>query len=113
MMDILTRSIARAGGIEVPDNVRIVPTPAPRRPILKPALKSIADAFERWNVRRATWLTLRALDDRTLTDIGLRRGMLQDVADDVSRLASVNDNELPVALSQLAANDNIGSARAG
>ena len=112
MMDILTRSIARAGGIEVPDNVRIVPTPAPRRPILKPALKSIADAFERWNVRRATWLTLRELDDRTLTDIGLDRSRLHDVANDVSRLA-VNDNELPVALSQLAANDNISSARAG
>ncbi len=108
MMDILTRSIARAGGIEVPDNVRIVEAPASRRPILE----VLADAFERWNVRRATWLTLRELDDRTLTDIGLRRGMLQDVADDVSRLA-VNDNELPVALSHLAANDNIGSARAG
>ncbi len=59
-----------------------------------------------------TWLTWRELDDRTLTDIGLDRSMLHDVADDVSRLA-FNDNELPVALSQLAANDNIDFARAG
>jgi hypothetical protein len=55
---------------------------------------------------------LRELDDRTLTDIGLDRGMLRDVADDMSRVA-VNDNELPVALSHLAANDNIDSVRAG
>jgi uncharacterized protein YjiS (DUF1127 family) len=108
MLDILARSIARAGGIEVPDNVRIVEAAASRRPILE----VLADAFGRWNVRRATWLTLRELDDRTLTDIGLDRGMLRDVADDMSRVA-VNDNELPVALSHLAANDNIDSVRAG
>ena len=113
MLDILTRSIARAGGIEVPDHVRIVPAPAPRRPILKPALKSIVDAFERWNVRRATWLTLKEMDDYMLADIGLHRGILRDVADNIGRLASANDNELPVALSQLAANDNISSAKAG
>ena len=108
MMDILTRSIARAGGIEVPDNVRIFEAPSSRRPILE----VLAEAFERWNVRRSTWLTLRELDDRTLTDIGLDRGRLHDVADEISRLA-VNDNELPVALSDLAANDNTRSARAG
>jgi len=108
MLDILARSIARAGGIEVPDNVRIVEAAASRRPILK----VLADAFGRWNVRRATWLTLRELDDRMLADIGLDRAMLHDVADDMSQRAA-NDNELPVALSQLAANDNIGSARAG
>ena len=108
MLDILTRSIARAGGIEVPDNVRIVEAAKSRRPILE----VLADAFGRWNVRRATWLTLRAMDDRTLADIGLYRGMLHDVADDVSRWAA-NDNELPVALSQLAANDKNISARTG
>ena len=54
MLDILTRSIARAGGVEVPDNVRIVEPSTPRRSIFE----SLAEAFERWNVRRSTWLTL-------------------------------------------------------
>ncbi|MEN8197206.1 MAG: DUF1127 domain-containing protein [Pseudomonadota bacterium] len=102
MLDILTRSIARAGGVEVPDNVKIVEPSPPRQSIFE----GLAKAFERWNVRRSTWLTLRELDDRMLADIGLHRGMLHDVADDISRLAVANDNELPVALSQLAANDN-------
>jgi uncharacterized protein YjiS (DUF1127 family) len=102
MLDILTRSIARAGGVEVPDNLRIVEPSPPRQSILE----SLAKAFERRNIRRSTWLTLRELDDRTLADIGLHRGMLRDVADDIGRLAIANDNELPVALSQLAANDN-------
>lgn len=102
MLDILTRSIARAGGIEVPDNVRIVEPSPPHRSIFK----GLATAFERWNIRRSTFLTLKQLDDHLLADIGLRRGMLHDVADGVSRLAMANDNELPVALSQLAANDN-------
>ena len=102
MLDILTRSIARAAGVEVPDNVRIVEPSPPRRSIFE----SLAEAFERWNIRRSTYLTLRELDDRLLADIGLHRGMLHDVADDISRLTVANDNELPVALSQLAANDN-------
>jgi uncharacterized protein YjiS (DUF1127 family) len=108
MLDILTRSIARAGGIEIPDNVRIVEPSPPRRSIFQ----SLARAFERWNIRRSTWLTLRELDDHVLADIGLHRGMLHNVADDMSRLAVANDNELPVALSQLAANDNPPRAQA-
>lgn len=102
MLDILARSIARAAGVETPDNVRIVEPSPPRQPILE----SLAKAFERWNVRRSTYLTLRELDDHLLSDIGLHRGILHDVADDISRLAVANDNELPVALSQLVANDN-------
>ena len=108
MLDILTRSIARAAGVEVPANVRIIEPSAPRRPFLK----RLADAFERWNVRRSTYLTLKALDDHMLSDIGLHRGKLYDVADDIGRLAAANDNELPVALSQLAANDNDMRGRA-
>jgi len=102
MLDILTRSIARAAGVEVADNQPIVEPSAPRRSIFE----SLADAFERWNIRRSTYLTLRDLDDHMLADIGLHRGMLYDVADDISQLAVANDNELPVALSQRAANDN-------
>ena len=95
MLDILARSIARAAGVETPDNLRIV-EPSPPRP---PILESLARAFERWNVRRSTWLTLREMDDRTLSDIGLHRGILYDVADDISRLVVANDNDidLPVA----------------
>jgi uncharacterized protein YjiS (DUF1127 family) len=108
MLDILTRSIARAAGVEVPDNMRIIEPSAPRQSIFK----SLAEAFELWNVRRSTWLTLRELDDHMLADIGLHRGMLHDVADDISRLAVANDTDLPVALSQLAANDNPPRAQA-
>jgi uncharacterized protein YjiS (DUF1127 family) len=108
MLDILTRSIARAAGVEVPDNVRVLEPSPPRQSIFK----SLGEAFERWNVRRSTYLTLRELDDHMLADIGLHRGMLHDVADDISRLAVANDNELPVALSQLAANDNPPHAQA-
>ncbi len=102
MLDILTRSIARAAGVEVPDHARIVE----KSPTQPSVLKRFAAAFERWNVRRSTYLTLRQLDDRTLKDIGLHRSMLYGVADDISRLSAANDNVLPVALSELAANDN-------
>ena len=102
MLDILVRSVARAGGIEVPDDVRIVERP-PSRPSV---VKRLAAAFERWNIRRSTYLTLMQMDDRTLKDIGLHRGMLHDVADKAGRFAADNDNALPVALSDLAANDN-------
>jgi len=102
MLDILARSIARAAGVEVPASIQIVEPPAPRRPIFR----SLAAAFERWNIRRSTYLTLKQLDDRTLADIGLHRSMLLNVADDIGRFAAANDNKIPVALSQLAANDN-------
>lgn len=88
MLDILIRSVARAGGIEVPSNVRII-EPSPARPSI---LKRAADAFERWNVRRSTYLTLKQLDDRTLRDIGLHRDMLRDYAGD---LTAANDNTAP------------------
>jgi len=104
MLDILARSIARAAGVEIPDNLRIVGLPAPRRSIFR----SLAAAFERWNIRRSTYLTLKQLDDHMLADIGLHRGILHNVADDIGRFAAANDNELPTALSQLrAANDNV------
>ncbi len=102
MLDILTRSIARAAGVEVPDHARIVE----KSPAHPSVLKRFAAAFERWNVRRSTYLTLRQLDDRILKDIGLHRGALHGVADEIGRRAVANDNVLPVALSDLAANDN-------
>lgn len=102
MLEILSRSIAHAGGIEVPGNVRITGAADGRRSVLA----RMIEAFERWNVRRSTYLTLRQLDDRTLADIGLHRSMLHGVADDVSRLVAANDNNRPVALSRPSANDN-------
>lgn len=102
MMEALFRGIARAGGIEVPANVRIVER-IPPGPSL---LKRLAAAYERWNVRRSTYLTLKQMDDRMLKDIGLDRGTLYDVSDKIGRYAAANDNALPVALRKLAANDN-------
>lgn len=106
MLDSLYRGIARAGGVEVAADVRIVEK-SPSRPS---ALKRLAAAFERWNVRRSTYLTLRQLDDRILKDIGLHRGVLHSVADEIGRRAAANDNLLPVAVSDLADNDNDPSA---
>jgi len=102
MLDSLYRGIARAGGVEVPGDVRIVET-HPSRPS---GLRRLAAAFERWNIRRSTYLTLRQLDDRTLKDIGLSRGMLLSVADQVAGRAAEKDEVLPVRLPDLAANDN-------
>jgi len=116
MLEILSRSIARAGGIEVPDDRRIVNRPAPRRSILESLAQAFDRgkvAFERWHVRRSALMTLQALDDRTLRDIGLGRGMLYEVAEDISRLQVANDNDLPIALSDIAANDNDMPARVG
>jgi uncharacterized protein YjiS (DUF1127 family) len=102
MLDILLRSVARAAGVEAPDGVQMVERP-PSRPSV---VKRLAAAFERWNLRRSTYLTLRQLDDRMLKDIGLDRGMLHEVAGKMARHAAANDNVLPIALSDLAANDN-------
>lgn len=103
MLDILARSIARAAGVETPDDLRIIEPAAPHRSVVR----RLFQAFERWNVRRSTYLTLKHLDDRLLRDIGLHRGILYDVAQNLGRRAAANDNELPVALSHLAAaNDN-------
>jgi hypothetical protein len=41
-----------------------------------------------------------------LADIGLHPDQLYDVADRIGLRAAANDNELPTALSRLAANDN-------
>ncbi len=102
MLEGIYRGIARAAGIEVSGDVRLLPD-LPARPSV---LKRLAAGFERWNVRRSTYLTLQQLDDRTLRDIGLHRGALHGVADAVARRAAANDNALPVALAELAANDN-------
>lgn len=116
MLDILTSSIARAGGIEVSADPQILQRPSARRSILKGVAESVRRgmrAFERWNLRRSTWLTLKALDDRTLADIGLDRGMLYQVADDIVRLPVANDNDARAGRPRLAANDNDHSVRAG
>lgn len=102
MLDVLVRGIARAGGIEVADEARIFEAPPPRRSILR----RLSEAFERWNVRRSTYQTLKQLDDRMLTDIGLHRGMLEVVAEQLGRPAAANDNVRPVALADFVANDN-------
>lgn len=102
MLDSVYRGIARAAGVEVSSDVRIV-EPPPSRPSI---VRRLAAAFERWNTRRSTYLTLRQLDDRTLKDIGLSRGMLLNVADQIGRRAAAGGDTRPVTLPELAANDN-------
>jgi len=94
--------MARAAGVEVPGDVRIVER-GPSRPS---AVRRLAAAFERWQARRSTYLTLRQLDDRTLKDIGLSRGMLLSVADRIATRTELNENAVPVRLPVLTANDN-------
>jgi len=108
MLDGIYRGIARAAGVEVPGHVRIVERVPPRTS----ALRRLATAFERWNVRRSTYMTLRQLDDRTLKDIGLSRGMLLSVANQIAGRAVADDNAIPVRLPVLAANDNEPSVSA-
>ncbi len=98
MLDILTRSIARAGGIEVADHIRIVPRPKPG----KSALRRLAGAFSRYRARNSALKVLSRLDDRLLGDIGLHRGMLRDAADGIVDPRAANDN----AAAPRAANDN-------
>lgn len=105
MFDILSRSIARAGGIEVPDDVRIVPA---SRWTLWSLLKAMAAGIRRWRDRRATYRTLTALSDHHLKDIGLDRGMLDRAAGDLARIRFANDNNR-AALGY--ANDNAPAGR--
>ncbi len=102
MLESIYRGIALAAGINVPRDVRLVRNPPARSSVLR----RLVAAFERRNVRRSTYRTLQQLDDRTLRDIGLDRSGLLGVADAVARRAAANDNARPVALAQLAANDN-------
>lgn len=115
MMDILTSSIARAGGIDVLDKLTVVERPGPRRSILESLARAFGrgtQAFSRWHAQRSTYLTLQQLDDRILRDIGLERGMLSQAASGMAEFRPANDNEAPMALSALPANDNDNRARA-
>ena len=100
MLDILFRSVARAGGIEIPDHVRIVPPAKPRKSVLR----RLAGAFSRYRARKSTFNILSRLDDRALADVGLRREVLRDIAGDMVHLrAAANESRsIPAA-----ANDSI------
>ena len=86
MLDILSRSIARAGGIEVADHVRIVPKPG------KSVLRRLAGAFKRYRARKSALKVLSRLDDRALDDIGLHRGILYQAADRFAGQQAANEN---------------------
>ncbi len=86
MLDILSRSIARAGGIEVADHIRIVPLPG------KSVLRRLAGAFKRYRARKSALKVLSRLDDRALDDIGLHRGMLREAADGFAGRQAANEN---------------------
>lgn len=105
MLDIVSRSIARAGGIEVPDHVRIVPA---SRWTLRRLLGAMAAGIRRWRDRRATYLALTALSDHHLQDIGLHRDMLDRAAADLSQVRFANDNR---RAGPGYANDNVPAGR--
>jgi uncharacterized protein YjiS (DUF1127 family) len=101
MLDILSRSIARAGGIEIADHLRIVPRPG------KSALRRLVGALNRYRDRKSALRVLSRLDDRLLDDIGLRRGALRETANRLADLRAANDNATPAPR---AANDNAEAA---
>ncbi len=88
MLDILSRSIARAGGIEVADHIRIVPRPKPGKSILR----RLAGAVSRYRTRSSILKVLARLDDRSLDDIGLHRGRLYEAANRFAEQQAANDN---------------------
>lgn len=110
MLEIWSRSIARAAGVEVPDEVRILPVTRPPRRRVRGLFTAIAARYREWRDRRETYRTLAALSDHHLEDIGLHRGMLERAADDLAQLRFANDNRAGVRVS---ANDNIAPRRSG
>lgn len=100
MLTIWTHSIARAAGVEIPPGRLPIATTPRRRFRL---VRRLMGAWRRWRDRRETLRALRRLDDRLLADIGLNRGMIDDVGDGLIRSRPANDN-LPIR--GVAANDN-------
>lgn len=100
MLNIWTRSIARAAGVEVPED-KLPVAPAERRRI--GLARRIAAAWRDWRDARVTRRALYRLNDRMLADIGLDRGRIDGVADELIRSRAANDN---FPLTRMPANDN-------
>ncbi len=86
MSTIQSRSIARAGGIDVADQIRIAAKPG------KSVLRRLVGAFNRYRNRDSAIKALSRLNDRMLKDIGLHRGNIHDVADRFADSRATNDN---------------------
>ncbi len=99
MLDIVMRSIARAGGIEVPADRRIVaPPPRGRSPI-----RRLVGAVERWFARRPARCASKPEGDRARPGIGPTRGVFQAASGGTARLGGVADCAISPAC-----NDNAG-----
>ncbi len=107
MLELWSRSIARAAGVEIPDDVRILPENRTRRRTLRDRIAAIVAGYRRWRDRRATYNALASLSDYHLRDIGLHRGMLERAADDLTHIRYANDNRPNWRDGRVPANDNL------
>ena len=116
-MEFLFRGIARAGGIEVAPEQRLFPPSQPRGSQPKArrsragpgfARRFLADArggapfhaveaLRLWRQRRAAVRELSRLSDHTLKDIGLHRGEIRSVVDEMTRAAAPAQRTTPVS----------------
>lgn len=90
MLNILIHSIARAGGVELP----LARDTRSRNPDgrVRALLARMMASYRRQRDRRQTYRALARLSDHALRDIGLERGMIERVADDLASRTPANDN---------------------
>ncbi len=111
-MEFLFRGIARAGGIEVAPEQRLFPPsqtkvrrsragPGLARRILVDARGGApfhaVEALRLWHQRRAAIRDLSRLSDHMLKDIGLHRGEIRSVVDEMTRAAAPAQRPTPVS----------------
>ncbi len=110
-MNIWFNAIARAGGIEVAPKQRIFPPSQPKAPrnrttrrlarrVLADVGGSVSRLIEGFRTARRRGAAIRelsTLSDHALKDIGLHRGEIRSVVDEMTRAAAPARRQAPVS----------------